>query len=102
MADRVHPLIRSADKPVEETDPFDAVAMRVPVPDREQGLIDAARCYVEELITMDYTDLMIKMLFRKPFYMGLYPVYKSHGEEFVVNFIAECRAELARTGSYPR
>lgn len=102
MPDSFHPLINPADKPVEESDPFDAVALRVPVEDREQGFIDAARCYVEELITMDYTDLMITMMFRKPFYMGLNPVYRHHGEEFVVNLIAECRAELARTGAYPR
>lgn len=102
MPDSYHPLINPADKPVEASDPFDAVAIRVPVEDRMQGLIDAATCYVEELITMDYTDLMIKMMFRKPFYMGLYPVYHHHGEEFVVNLITECRAEMARTGAYPR
>ena len=102
MPDSFHPLINPADKPVEESDPFDAVALRVPVEDREQGFIDGDRCYVEELITMDYTDLMITMMFRKPFYMGLNPVYRHHGEEFVVNLITECRAELARTGAYPR
>ncbi len=96
------PVNHPGEKPVDADDPFDAVALRVPVADRDQGLLDAAKCFVEEFITMGYTDAMILALFRKPFYMGLYPVYERRGEPFVRGFIAECRAQLAAAGLYPR
>ena len=97
-----HPVATPAEKPVELDDPFDPVAMRVPFDDPEQGFIETARCFIEEYITMGYTDFMLLQMFRKPFYMGLYPVYKRHGEEFVNELIADCRERLARTGVYPR
>lgn len=96
------PVSHPAEKPVDAEDPFDAVALRVPMENRDQGLLDAARCFVEEFITMGYTDAMISSLFRKPFYMGLHPVYERRGETFVRDFIAECRAQLAASGVYPR
>ena len=96
------PISHPSEKPVDMEDPFDASLMRVPFDDPEEGLLLAARCYVEEYITMGYTDFMLLQMFRKPFYMGLYPVYKRHGEEFVNELIADCRERLARTGVYPR
>ena len=56
----------------------------------------------EELITMGYTDNMIVALFRKPFYMGLNPLYRNRGEEFVRDFVSKCRGSLADRGAYPR
>ena len=97
-----HPVATPAEKPVELDDPFDPVAMRVPFDDPEQGFIEAVRCFIEEYITMGYTDFMLLQMFRKPFYMGLYPVYERHGEEFVNELMADCRKRLARTGVYPR
>ena len=96
------PVSHPSEKPVDPEDPFDPVALRVPVEDRDQGILDAAECYTEELITMGYTDNMIVALFRKPFYMGLNPLYRNRGEEFVRDFVSKCRGSLADRGAYPR
>ncbi len=96
------PVMHPSEKPVEAEDPFDAVALRVPVDDPDQGLLDAAECFVEEFITMGYTDFMILSMFRRPFYMGLHPLYEKRGEEFVRNLIAERRQDLLQRGTYPR
>ena len=96
------PISHPSEKPVDMEDPFDASLMRVPFDDPEEGLLLAARCYVEEYITMGYTDSMLFQMFRKPFYMGLHPVYKIKGAEFVSKFIEESRRELAQSGVYPR
>lgn len=96
------PISHPSQKPVDIEDPFDPSAMRVPFDDPEEGLLEAARCYVEEYITMGYTDSMLFQMFRKPFYMGLHPVYKMKGADYVHEFIGERREKLARTGVYPR
>ncbi len=96
------PVSHPAQKPVDPEDPFDTMALRVPFEDPDQGLLEAATCYVEELITMGYTDLMILSLFRKPFYMGLNPIYEKRGADFAKQLIADRRADLADNGLYPR
>ena len=96
------PISHPSQKPVDIEDPFDPSAMRVPFDDPEEGLLEAARCYVEEYITMGYTDSMLFQMFRKPFYMGLHPIYKIKGDEFVREFIGESRQRLAQSGVYPR
>jgi len=96
------PISHPSEKPVDIEDPFDPEAMRVPFDNPEEGLLEAARCYVEEYITMGYTDLMLFQMFRKPFYMGLHPVYKMKGPDYVHDFIGERREKLAETGVYPR
>ncbi len=96
------PISHPSEKPTEIEDPFDASAMRVPFDDPQEGLLEAARCYVEEYITMGYTDSMLFQMFRKPFYMGLHPIYKMKGADYVHDFINERREKLALAGVYPR
>jgi hypothetical protein len=96
------PISHPSEKPTEIEDPFDASAMRVPFDNPEEGLLEAARCYVEEYITMGYTDSMLFQMFRKPFYMGLHPIYTMKGADYVHDFISERREKLAQTGVYPR
>ena len=96
------PVSHPSEKPVDVEDPFDPSAMRVPFEEPQEGLLAAARCYIEEYITMGYTDLMLLQMFGKPFYMGLNPIYKSRGKEFVLGLIRECRQDLETRGAYPR
>jgi hypothetical protein len=96
------PISHPSQKPVDIEDPFDPTAMLVPFENPEEGLLEAARCYVEEYITMGYTDPMLFQMFRKPFYMGLYPIYKMKGPDYIRAFIAERRENLKQAGIYPR
>ena len=96
------PVSHPSVKPVDIEDPFDPAAMRVPFDNPEEGLLEAARCYVEEYITMGYTDAMLFQMFRKPFYMGLHPILKMKGPDYVHDFIGERREKLAKAGVYPR
>ena len=96
------PVSHPSQKPVDIDDPFDASVMRVPFDDPLEGLLEAARCYVEEYITMGYTNSMLFQMFRKPFYMGLHPIYKIKGADFVSELIEERRQKLAQSGVYPR
>ncbi len=96
------PISHPSEKPVDIEDPFNPEAMRVPFDSPEEGHLEAARCYVEEYITMGYTDSMLFQMFRKPFYMGLHPVYKMKGPDYVHDFIGERRQQLAQAGVYPR
>lgn len=89
-------------KPVDMEDPFDPSAMRVPFDDPMEGHLIAARCYIEEYVTMGYTDLMLLQMFKKSFYMGLNPILKHRGKEFVLDLIRERREDLETRGVYPR
>ncbi len=74
-------------KEFEANDPMELVGVALPEGDLEQ----MAECLVEEYIRAGWDDESLLRLFRDPFYLATYRIYKEKGEEYVRRLIATVR-----------
>ena len=89
-------------KELDADDPFEAVAMAVPVAG-EEALKEMALAFAEELIGMGWSDTAVAYVFRQPFYRGPYMVYRRKGEAFVQEVIQQAKARhLERLARFRR
>ncbi len=76
-----------AEKRLENGDPFEMVGVVLPETMDDGALTEMACCFVEELARMGYGPEKILRLFRDPFYLGPYSVYRAKGEAFVRSLV---------------
>ncbi|MFQ5883457.1 MAG: hypothetical protein ACE5I9_13475 [Candidatus Methylomirabilales bacterium] len=83
-------------KPFEGDDPMELIGVALPEGDMEE----MAECLVEEFVKMGLRDEDLLHLFKSPFYIGTYRIYREKGEDYVKALIAKIRARwrLPRAG----
>ena len=79
------------DKKFDPHDPFDLVGMPVPLEEGRDGVAEMAEAFVDEYMTMGWSDKQILLTFRKPFFRGPYIVYRDRGEEYLKSLISATR-----------
>jgi hypothetical protein len=76
-----------ADKEFEADDPYEFVAMRVPMEPGVDPDATIARCFIEEYALMGMPRARVAQLFRVPFFAGTHDILKRRGEAFVAQLM---------------
>lgn len=79
------------DKEFDPHDPFDLIGTPIPVEDGRDGVAEMAETFIDEYMTMGWTDMRILMTFASPLFRGPHIVYKDRGREYIEELIASTR-----------
>jgi hypothetical protein len=76
-------------KELEEDDPYELVAMRLPAPPGWDAPALMARTFIEEFALMGWKRNRIMQLFRSKAFAGSHAVYEERGEAFIARLMDE-------------
>jgi hypothetical protein len=79
------------DKEFDPHDPFDLVGTAVPLEDGRDGVEEMAEAFIDEYMTMGWTDKRILMTFQSSFFRGPHIVYRDRGVDYIEALISATR-----------
>ena len=79
------------DRTFEDGDPLELVPVVLDTPADDDSCQRMAQTFVEEYMTLGFSDDQIAELFRKPFYRATHNILTIKGEAYVMELIKELR-----------